>query len=133
LIPQKVTEHSATNKNKNMPTPSQILSQENLSDQELALFVNNLVMAILGYSILDIEEDKRQEVIDDCIKIFSDYIVSYTEIKYGKTEATRLKASQVYNDPKIFTRFAQLGSIFDEAYNSFLEFLSQRLESNKSN
>lgn len=98
----------------------------NPETQETLTFVNNLVTAILGYSIVDIEETKREEVVKECIQIFSDYLISYTEIKYGKTASIRLKASQVYNDVSVFSKFGEMGSIFEDAYGSFLEFLSAR-------
>jgi|GEM_PF-3483270 len=95
-------------------------------EKNTALFLNNLVMSMLGYSILDIPEDKRAEAISDCVGAFTDYLVKFTEIKYGKTASIRLKAVQSFNDPKMFSKFAQLGDIFDDALQSFLTFLNKR-------
>jgi hypothetical protein len=89
-------------------------------------FLNTLVMAILGYSINDIPEDKKQSTILECVTIFNEFITSFVEIKYGKVEATRLKAAQNFQDPKIFTKFAELGDIYEEAYTAFTKFLSNR-------
>ena len=95
-------------------------------DKNTAVFINSLVMSVLGYSVLDIPEDKRAEVISECVSAFTDYLVKFTEIKYGKTESIRLKAAQNFNDPNMFNKFGELGHIFEDAFRSFLTFLDRR-------
>ena len=95
-------------------------------DKNTAVFLNTLVMSMLGYSVLDIAQDKRGEVISDCVGAFTDYLVKFTEIKYGKTESIRLKAAQTFNDPNMFNKFTQLGHIYEDAFRSFITFLDKR-------
>lgn len=106
------------------------VNQNTSITQELE-FINSLVQAILGYSLIDIEESQREIVTKRCVQIFSDYITGYVEEKYGRTEALRIKAVQAYKDPGIFEKFKQLGPIFEEAYNSFLMFLEADWNSRK--
>ncbi len=98
-------------------------SISNSDDSEIFDFVNALVMAILGLRIEELPSDKAQEVAQECLNIFSNYIIKYVATKYGEKDAIRLKASQQFYDDKIFAKFEDLGSKFDDAYISFIELL----------
>jgi len=94
-------------------------------EKEILVFLNTLVAAMTGFSILDIKEKARNEVVSKCIDIFSSYILNYIDIKFGQKESLRLKSGQMYEDMNIFARFQELGPMFDEAYQSFLENLKE--------
>jgi hypothetical protein len=93
---------------------------------EMAEMINNLVVAILGYTPADIPEQSREQVVKECVKIFSNYMIKFVELKYGVQDSTRLKASQKFEDGSVFIKFAELGPKFEDAYNSFLETLDKR-------
>jgi hypothetical protein len=93
---------------------------------EMAEMVNNLTAAILGYSPADIPELNRQQAIQACMKIFSDFMIKFVELKYGTQDATRLKASQKFNDGTVFMKFTDLGPKFDDAYTTFLDMIDKR-------
>ena len=98
------------------------------TDEEIEMveMINNLVVAILGYTPADIPEQNREQVVKECVKIFSDYMIKFVELKYGAQDSTRLKASQKFGDGSVFIKFAELGPKFEDAYNSFLETLDKR-------
>ncbi|MEM1311868.1 MAG: hypothetical protein AAGF07_00180 [Patescibacteria group bacterium] len=98
------------------------------NDQEIQTlqFVNHLVLAITGYSPFDIDISERESVVNNCVQIFSDYLTKYVELRYGTQDATRLKASQKFSDTNVFSKFAELGPKFDEAYNSFMTLVEQQ-------
>lgn len=101
---------------------------QSLSDEDKATFsfLNTLVSAMLGYTILDIPENDREDIIKQCVNIFSDYIFNFVEIKYGKTESLRIKAAQKYQDANMFSKFKELGGIFEEAFESFIQNLQSQ-------
>lgn len=99
--------------------------QNTNTNTELSNFINTLVQAIIGYSIEEIPADNRLEIVQDCIKLFSQYIIDFVSQKYGVKEGIRLKASQQFASQNIFAKFADLGDKFDEAYDSFIEVLKQ--------
>jgi hypothetical protein len=101
---------------------------QSLSDEDKATFsfLNTLVSAMLGYTILDIPENDREDIIKQCTQIFSEYIFNFVEIKYGKTESLRIKAAQKYQDANMFNKFQELGGIFEEAFGSFIENLQSQ-------
>lgn len=95
----------------------------NFEQQELLEFLNILSITILGYSLDEIPQSKREYVINECSDIFSEYVTNFVESKYGKIEAIRLKAGQKFPQTNIFNQFTELGEIFDDAYESFKNFL----------
>ena len=98
----------------------------NDEEVEMVEMINNLVVAILGYSPADIPEQNREKIVKECVKIFSDYMIKFVELKYGQQDATRLRASQKFGDGSVFIKFGELGPKFEDAYNSFLESLDKR-------
>lgn len=101
----------------------QIVASLSDEDKEYLVFINNLVAAMTGLSLLDIAEEQRDATIDKCTQIFSDFIVDYIKTKYGDKEAMRIKSAQIFDNQDIFNKFKELGDMFDEAYNVFLQTL----------
>lgn len=97
------------------------------SDQETFEFIDILVQAIIGYPVESIAQENRLEIVGDCVKLFSNYIIEFVEQKYGLKDAIRLKAGQQFAGQNVFSKFAELGSKFDEAYMSFVEELQKDL------
>jgi len=90
-------------------------------EKEMSLFVETLVRATIGYSLLEIPEDKQAQAIEGCTKLFVDFVEKYVEAKYGKKDTLRLKASQQFAGQDMFKRFADLGGKFDEAYDAYFD------------
>lgn len=101
----------------------QVLSTLSDDDKEYLNFINTLVAAMTGLSLLDIAEEQRDAIIEKCTQIFSDFVIDYVKAKYGDKEAMRLKSGQMFQVQNVFDRFKELGPMFDEAYNAFLEVL----------
>lgn len=95
-------------------------------------FLALLVQAVTGIDSKDLPQDKKQEIENKVVAIFSDYIVAYVGEKYGEKDAMRLKAARQTGED-VFSKFADLGTKFDEAYHSFLDNLEkiwkERMES----
>lgn len=91
------------------------------SNQE---FLSLLVQAVTGIDPKDLPDDKRLEIENKVVAIFSDYIVSFVGEKYGEKDAMRLKAARQTGED-VFSKFADLGAKFDEAYQSFLDNLEK--------
>jgi hypothetical protein len=87
-------------------------------------FLSLLVQAVTGVDPKELPEDKKQEIENKVVAIFSDYIVAFVGEKYGEKDAMRLKAARQTGED-VFTKFADLGTKFDEAYQSFLDNLEK--------
>ena len=87
-------------------------------------FLSLLVQAVTGIDPSELPEDKKQEIENKVVAIFSDYIVAFVGEKYGEKDAMRLKAARQTGED-VFTKFADLGTKFDEAYQSFLDNLEK--------
>ena len=98
-------------------------------------FLTLLVQAVTGIDPKDLPADKKQEIENKVVAIFSDYIVAFVGEKYGEKDAMRLKAARQTGED-VFSKFADLGEKFDEAYQSFLDNLEkiwkERLEQDQS-
>lgn len=109
----------------------QILSSLSDDDKEYLNFINTLVAAMTGLSLLDIAEEQRDATIEKCVQIFSDFMIDYIKTKYGDKEAMRLKSGQIFPVQNVFDRFKELGPMFDEAYQAFLQVLKDSWENDK--
>jgi hypothetical protein len=87
-------------------------------------FLSLLVQAVTGIDPKELPEDKRLEIENKVVAIFSDYIVAFVGEKYGEKDAMRLKAARQTGED-VFTKFTDLGPKFDEAYQSFLDNLEK--------
>jgi hypothetical protein len=85
-------------------------------------FLSLLVQAVTGIDPKELPEDKKREIENKVVAIFSDYIVAFVGEKYGEKDAMRLKAARQTGED-VFSKFADLGTKFDEAYQSFLDNL----------
>lgn len=92
---------------------------------QIADFANLLVQAMLGYSIEEIPEELRQETVQKCLDMFSEYVVGFVRSKYGNKSATRLQASQKYGSSNVFDTFPDLEVKFQEAWVDFFENTSK--------
>lgn len=113
-------------------TNSTSVAQATPQIEAIAEFLDILVQAVIGYKIADIPESKRSEIVKDCIDLFSRFIINYVNEKYGAKEGIRLKASQAFAGQDIFSKFADLGSKFDEAYRAFIDVLKEDLAKSKT-
>ena len=85
-------------------------------------FLSLLVQAVTGIDPKELPEDKKLEIENKVVAIFSDYIIAFVGEKYGDKDAMRLKVARQTGED-VFSKFADLGSKFDEAYQSFLDNL----------
>jgi hypothetical protein len=97
------------------------INQQDLENFEI---IENLVRAITGMSLLEIPENNQEELIDECLNIFSKHVVDYVQVKYGKKEAIRLQAAQKFQTDS-FAKFTHLDEKFKEAYLDFLDTLEK--------
>jgi hypothetical protein len=121
-MPKQIIVHDISTKNQNTAT-TVIPAATTDESAEMTLFIETLVRATLGYSLLEIPEEKQDIAIQACVKLFVDFIENYVREKYGPKDALRLKASQQFAGQDIFRRFAELGDRFDEAYTAFFTSL----------
>jgi hypothetical protein len=103
--------------------PQVLIASLSDDDKELIDFLNTLVAAMTGYAIVDIKEDQRENTVSECVRIFSDFVINYVKAKYGDKEGMRLKSAQMYEGVNVFEKFNELGPLFDEAYDAFLNSL----------
>jgi len=87
-------------------------------------FVNDIVRLVLGIDIVDIPEEDQEKQIQDCLEIYSSFVLSYIEAKYGKTDATKLKISQSAQGVDIFSKNPDLVDKLEEAFKAFVEISS---------
>lgn len=86
-------------------------------------FINNLVMAITGSDLASYNKDFQPKLAASCTKAFTDYIGKYIREKYGEMDSLRIRSALKYPGD-IFVRFPDLKNKYDEAYQSFLNNLS---------
>ncbi len=104
--------------------PDDLQEQKYTQDEaEQYIFLDTLVMSITGYPIHLIPEDKREEILTDCVKLYTDHIIEYVKVKFGAKSSIRLKASLNFSDGAIFSKFKGLDVEFDEAYSDFITSL----------
>lgn len=95
-------------------------------DEYALNFLNALVTAITGQAISSLPPTIRMQTVQNCVQVFSEYVINYTELKYGKSESIRLRASQKFQDVSLFQKFQELGGIFDEAMADFLQTMGRQ-------
>lgn len=96
-------------------------------DDNLKEFVEALVLAITGFHIEDIPEDKREEIVKDCVEFFTGYIINYVGEKYDKKDSIRLKVGYETGE-NVFEKYPDLEAKYDEAYQSFVKMLEENLK-----
>jgi hypothetical protein len=115
----KLSAANNTNLSTNIEKPLE--DKNNPAMDQTVDFVNNLVLAMLGVSINDIIEEKRDEMIKKCLEMFNDFIVGYFQDQFQPIDVTRLKAAQAYPDSDMFNKFPDLPGKFEQAYQAFLK------------
>lgn len=119
MLSSQITTHQVshtTNNSTNNP--------DNLAgDAKVLDFLDTLVGAMLGVKIADIPTEKQTKVVSECVQVFADYMLEYTTINFGPTQALRLKAIQQFPDQNIFEKFPEMEGVFRQATLSFLNSL----------
>jgi len=100
----------------------QLLQSVTEEEIETISFIDNLTCALTGKHLIQVSEQNRSKVMEEVVKIFYNFIFDYAEKNHGIKAKMRLKASQMYGG-SVFDKFAELGDIFDEAYDAFVQFL----------
>ncbi len=100
------------------------LNNLGLSQEEVGDFINQLIISIFGYSLIEIPEEKRENSIKKSLQLFDNYMNEYILLKYGRQEQIRFKASINYQDLSVYEKFPELKNLFIEAYQSFLQTLA---------
>jgi hypothetical protein len=94
-------------------------------------FTNLLVASIIGLGLNDIKPEKRPELIEKCFQIYTDFVYSYIEHKYGKQEFFRIKGHASY-DTDLSLKFPQISQYLNEATLAFLQTLEQGVKTKTS-
>jgi hypothetical protein len=91
--------------------------------QELA-FVDNLVKAITGRSLESIPDANKALIVEKTMNIYQNYIIGYFKQHFDDKAQMRIK--QVIREEKtiLFEKFPDLQTQFDEAYTSFIQYIS---------
>jgi len=98
-------------------------------DQQIALdLASDIVRAVLGVEIDQIDPEHREETVQKCIDLFTDFVLNYVEEKFGKKDALRLQAAQSQNGQKTFQTFEDLGDKLEEAFKAFVDFTQEPTE-----
>lgn len=105
-----------------------MIDQDQKTESKYSEFVEALVLAITGVSVYEIETQKQDEVIKECVNFFIDYIYNYISEKYSIKDAIRIKTSYETGE-EVFEIFPDLKVKYKEAYHDFINFLKQ--EANK--
>lgn len=99
-------------------------------DPNLKEFVEALVLAITGFHIHEIPQEKREEIIKDCVEFFTGYIVSWVEENHSKKDAIRLKVGYETGE-NVFLKYPDLEEKYDQAYAAFVEMLERNIKEEK--
>jgi hypothetical protein len=94
-------------------------------------FVHSLVKAITGTLLEEIPTDSQPEIIQHCLSIYENYIVGYFKEHFEAKDATRIQQVVKEGKTDIFETFPELKKQFDEAYASFIQYLSTNSQEEK--
>lgn len=97
-----------------------ILTQSEI--QEL-VFVEALLKAITGLPLEDIPNDKKSDMAKQSIDIYTNYIIGYFKENFEAKDIVRIKQVLKEGNVSIFDKFPDLQVKFDEAYESFINYL----------
>ncbi|MFM7854887.1 MAG: hypothetical protein ACKO96_23895 [Flammeovirgaceae bacterium] len=93
--------------------------QNLLKNPETKAFIELLVGSLLGRNLDQLENRELQ--IATCLGIFEKYILEYIETKHNKKLSFQLQNTSEANN--FFTKFQELGEVYDEAYKAFFNDL----------
>jgi hypothetical protein len=87
------------------------------------VFVDALIKAITGLSLEDIPNDKKNYMIEQCLDIYQNYIVGYFKENFEDKDIIRIEQILKEGKTTIFDKFPDMQTKFDEAYQSFINYL----------
>ena len=96
------------------------LSQSEIQD---LTFVDALLKSITGLSLEDIPNDKKSDMINQSIDIYTNYIIGYFKENFEAKDILRITQVLKEGTTSIFDKFPDLQTKFDEAYQSFINYL----------
>ena len=85
-------------------------------------FVCSLVAAITGVDVQTLPEEESNNLAQNCIVFFIDYIVDYIEKNYNLKDAIRIRTMYETGDD-LFLHFPDLKEKYSRAYNSFVAYI----------
>jgi hypothetical protein len=94
------------------------------SDPEM-IFVIALVKSILGRNLKDIPDDKKKLVIENCLSIYHNYLISFFCNNFSPRDGAKL--TQIIHSKTSFHGAANIHNFdakFHTAYTAFLKYLS---------
>jgi hypothetical protein len=100
-----------------MTTP---YSEDQIQD---LVFIDALIKAISGLSLQDIPDDKKTYMVEQSLSIYQNYIVGYFKENFETRDALRIQQILKEENTTIFDKFPDMQTKFDEAYQSFLNYL----------
>lgn len=89
------------------------------SDSE---FVCSLVAAMTGVDLKKNKGESGENLAQNCVVFFIDYIADFIERKYGLKDAIRIRTIYETGDD-LFLHFPDLKEKYSNAYNSFVAYL----------
>jgi hypothetical protein len=87
------------------------------------VFIDALIKALSGISLQDIPDDKKSFMIEQSLSIYQNYIVGYFKENFETRDALRIQQILKEGNTNIFDKFPDMQTKFDEAYQSFLNYL----------
>jgi hypothetical protein len=87
------------------------------------VFVDALIKAITGISLEDIPNDKKAYMIEQSLSIYQNYIIGYFKENFEDKDVLRIQQILKEGTTTIFDKFPELQTKFDEAYDSFIQYL----------
>jgi hypothetical protein len=95
----------------------------NKAQFEDLVFIDALIKALTGLSMQDIPDDKKTYMIEQSLSIYENYIVGYFKENFDTRDALRIQQILKEGNTNIFDKFPEMQTKFDEAYQSFLNYL----------
>lgn len=94
-----------------------------LSENQNLIFIDSLIKALTGLSLENIPDDKKTYMIEQSLSIYQNYIVGYFKENFETRDTLRIQQILKEGNTHIFEKFPEIQIKFDEAYQSFLNYL----------
>ncbi len=109
-----------------MDKNTQIKEPQNQEEMDILTkeFLLNLVPAITGYHLDELEEESQEEVFEMCVGFFVDFIADYLKENYSKSDAIRFKTAFTAGE-EVFEKFPDLEEKVFKAGEAFFDFLEE--------
>lgn len=88
------------------------------------VFCNSLVKAITGMNLDSIPDQSKSSIIENCLEIYQNYIIGYFKEHFDKNDIIRIQQVIKDGNTDLFNKFEDLNSKFDEAYQSFIQYIA---------